>query len=107
MVGTWEFLPADGDGLAARTQIAFAADMTFAGAVSVTIPGGGTETEVIAGTWRIAASEDGAITLLLAVDGAAPSEVRFRVVDDDTLVNVADGSLARRVEDPAAVGGVE
>lgn len=107
MVGTWEFLPADGDGLAARTRIAFAADMTFVGEVSVTIPGGGTETEVIAGIWRVAAAEDGAITLLLAVDGAAPSEVRFRVVDDDTLVNVADGSLARRVEDPAAVGGGE
>jgi hypothetical protein len=98
MVGTWEFLAPEGDALATRARIAFAPDMTFAGEVSVTIPGGTTETQAISGTWAVSPVEEGAFALTLAVAGAAPSEVRFRIVDDDTLRNEADGSTARRLE---------
>lgn len=97
MVGTWEFSPADGKGFGVRTRITFADDMTFTGEVSVAIPGGATESQPIAGTWRASAAVEGRITLVLAVDSAGSSEAAFRIVDGDTLVNEADGSTARRV----------
>jgi hypothetical protein len=97
LVGTWDFQPADG-AAGAETRIAFAADMTFTGAVSVTIPGGGEETRAIAGTWSVTEGAGDGFVLVLAIDGAAPSEVGFSIVDRDTLSATSAAITARRVE---------
>jgi hypothetical protein len=99
MVGTWEFTPALGEAIGARTVLAFGADMGFAGNVTVDVPDGRPETHAVEGTWAIPEAEKDGFVLALTPKGAAPSRVELRVIDHDTLVNRADGATARRLPD--------
>jgi hypothetical protein len=99
IVGTWEFTPALGEAIGARTTLTFNADMGFAGQVAVTVADAAAEIHTVTGTWAIPEATGDGFVLALTPRNGTSTRTELRVLDRDTLVNSADGGRARRLPD--------
>ncbi|MFO1067844.1 MAG: DUF4339 domain-containing protein [Geminicoccaceae bacterium] len=101
MVGTWE---ARGElqGFEFVINATYRADGTYAGAQILTSPGLNAPPSVtkLAGKWKVDSLEEGRFILTLTPTGygaAGGGSITFKVIDDYTIQNEQDGTIARKV----------